>query len=312
MSVPWEIPRPCELPAEVEEALINAVRTTKHANISLDEIAKLSLADAYLKTVVEDPHTRACVAWLTVLYPVFSPLYYGELDHNTDRVRNLSSMLLDRSKWRVDLDVSLLYAQFWRTLATPAIRPPIHNPLDGGDVVVPPEDCPPYPDPSDRPDRNPLLLTARAIADCHEAFFNRLRNSSLIAGGMPEGSYTMEFLSPVVWEARGLYLDVSSKDLFEGGAANSEPRPHRIYRQLRLSLPAGNAAPRRKGASNRRARLIVALKGKGIPSGAELENYTISKLAAELAVEVKGWENTDDPVESIRKMLERLKKKGFG
>ena len=179
MSVPWEIPRPCELPAEVEEALINAVRTTKHANISLDEIAKLSLADAYLKTVVEDPHTRACVAWLTVLYPVFSPLYYGELDHNTDRVRNLSSMLLDRSKWRVDLDVSLLYAQFWRTLATPAIRPPIHNPLDGGDVVVPPEDCPPYPDPSDRPDRNPLLLTARAIADCHEAFFNRLRNSSL-------------------------------------------------------------------------------------------------------------------------------------
>jgi len=67
MSVPWEIPRPRELPAEVEEALITTARTTKRGNISLDEIAKLSLADAYLKAVVEDPHTRACVAWLTAI-----------------------------------------------------------------------------------------------------------------------------------------------------------------------------------------------------------------------------------------------------
>jgi hypothetical protein len=288
------------------------VRTIKRANISLDEIAKLSLADAYLKTVVGHPHTRACVAWLTVLYPVFSELAYGQLDRHTDRVRDRSTVILDGSKWRVDLNVDQLYKQLWRTVATPEIRPPIENPLDGGYVVVPSEDCPPYPDPSYRADRNPVLQTARAIAERHEEFVSLLRNSALIARGMPEGSYAMEPLSAEVWNEHGLYLDVSSNALFEVGVTHSEPRPRRIYRQLWLAVPVGKTTAPPKKLPKKKRHLLDALSEHNIRSRKGLDQHLDSdeQLIAKLVERLKGRVTFASDA-ALQKMLSRLTENDF-
>jgi hypothetical protein len=309
MSVPWERPSPCEVPAELEKSLMNAARTTKRATLSVAKLDKPLFSDTYIKAVIEDPSVQACMAWLTAYHPLFGLMFHdGLLDHNTDRIRDFSSMILDGSKWRVDLKVDQLYEQFWRTLATPEMRQPLWNPIDGGYVNLPSDECPSYPP---RTERNPLFLTARAIGDGHAAFVDQLRSSLLVASGMPEKSRSMEDISAELWDEPAIYFDVSSNVLFEAERDHSALSLRRIFRQLRLALPAGEARPRRRGPPRRIARLIDALRGMGITSGGDFEGHTISKLAAKLQQEVKGWEHTDDPVESLRKVLERLKKEGF-
>jgi hypothetical protein len=262
--------------------------STQHAEIIPADLGGMRIGDAFVKTVIKDPKVQAHGEWLCAHYPDQGALFReGVFSGIQDKSPHGLPLILGGTKWPVVLNADELSWNLWRAASR-------------GTWL----DYPPPP----QTETNLFFHTAYAIADCHEAFFDLLRGTELIAEAISSDMLSKQGVPSDLWGETDLYLDIARNTLLRGEHTRSGFSLTPVLRTLTLKRPVHNVVPepKRKRIPKKKAQVIAALKEHDITSTAELSKHTQAQLAAALADEIPGWGSTAERVEALRAMLKRI------
>jgi hypothetical protein len=268
-------------------------RSTQHAEIIATNLDGMRIGDAFVKTVIKDPKVQAHGEWLCAHYPDQGALFReGVFSGIQDKSPYGLPLILAGTKWPVVLNADELSWNLWRAASRGTSQ-----------------DYPPPP----QTETNPFFHTAYAIAGRHEAFFDLLRSTELIAEAISSDMLSKQGVPSNLWGETDLYLDIVRNTLLRGEHTRSGFSFTPVLRTLTLKRRVHHAVPepKRKGIPKKKAQVIAALKRRDITSIAKMSEHTQAQLAAELAEEIPGWGSTADRVEALRAMLKRIKDDDF-